>query len=508
MSFETGRHLVSSPIPEEYHDNRGFERPETELLLLQRDLDNQASGTYESINYEADSENLLPSFACTSKTKSHARRNTTTFVKRLRSGSFDVSLLEKLSDDRHASAFLSAWNVSSLIQGNGIFGIPYAVAQGGWAAIACIFLAAFICCYTGKILINCLYEESKETKINRRLRTNFPEIGEAVYKKHGHNLIACTQFFELSFAVTMNIVLLGAVLADLLKTCTNFGLPEWAAISCIVVLPALFISRMYILSWLSMISVLASMGSILTLIVFGFTKMHDWKLTNIPTFNPTTFPISLGIIVFTYSGHEIFPSIEASMRKPEQFNSVLNSTFMFSTIIKTLLGAVMVLAFGEKTDEVATLNLHENEVFRKAAAALVISNVVFTIPLVMFVLSLTFDSAILKYFPHLNRDSKYHWVWLLITRPALLCAGLCLALVIPHFGLLVSFVGSFTGACHCFIFPSWFHLKLRWNKLSSCQVALNVFVMVFGIAVGSSGLFFSGKAIVESFIDTAKSFKT
>ena len=96
--------------------------------------------------------------------------------KSFRSASLSVSMLEKPSDDRKAHAFLAGWNVSNLIQGTGILGVPYAVQQGGWAAVAMIFVVAILCCHTGKLLVDCMYEKSKKTGIRRRLRINYPAV--------------------------------------------------------------------------------------------------------------------------------------------------------------------------------------------------------------------------------------------------------------------------------------------------------------------------------------------
>jgi len=52
-------------------------------------------------------------------------------MRKLRSATMTVSILEKPSDDRHASALLAGWNVTNLIQGTGILGVPYAVMMGG-----------------------------------------------------------------------------------------------------------------------------------------------------------------------------------------------------------------------------------------------------------------------------------------------------------------------------------------------------------------------------------------
>lgn len=109
-------------------------------------------------------------------------------IQKLKSATMTISLLEKPSDDRRASAFLAGWNITNLIQGTGILGVPYAVRMGGWAAVAANAIVAFLCCYTGKLLVECLYETSKRTGQKKRVRVNYPEVGEAVWPRWGTRL--------------------------------------------------------------------------------------------------------------------------------------------------------------------------------------------------------------------------------------------------------------------------------------------------------------------------------
>jgi len=417
-----------------------------------------------------------------------------------RSASLSVSMLEKPSDDRKAHAFLAGWNVSNLIQGTGILGVPYAVQQGGWAAVAMIFIVAILCCHTGKLLIECMYEKSKKTGIKRRLRVNYPEVAEAVMGRKGLVILGIIQSVEMFGGVIMYVVLLGTVWADMFQKYTGLGMKEWAALNCCISLPTLFITKMSIVSWLSMLSVFSLMSALVTLIAFCFTQISVWSLVNVPPFDPQTFPVGFGIIVFSYCAHAVFPSIEGSMRKPEQFNGMMNSSFLLAAIVKGALGTFMVLTFGNLTEEVATVNLAAYPIWSKAATFLVIGNVLLAIPLGMFVVSLTFDDAFLTYFPHLNRDSKFHWVWLLITRPLLIAFALFLAIMVPHFGLLMGVIGSLTGTCLCFLFPCYFHLKLRWNTLAKWEVAVDVAIMVFGLIAGSLGFAFSTKALIMTYL--------
>ena len=115
--------------------------------------------------------------------------------------------------------------MSNLIQGTGILGVPYAVQQGGWAAVFMIFFVALLCCHTGKLLISCMYETSKKTGIRRRLRVNYPEVGEACLGHRGLVLISIIQNVEMFSGVIMYIILLGTAWQDLFKTLApNLGL--------------------------------------------------------------------------------------------------------------------------------------------------------------------------------------------------------------------------------------------------------------------------------------------
>lgn len=428
------------------------------------------------------------------------KRLRATSFSNFRSASLSVSMLAKPSDDRKANAALAGWNVSNLIQGTGILGVPYAVSQGGWAAVASIFIVALMCCHTGKLLVECMYETSKKTGVRRRLRVNYPEVGEACLGHRGYVMVSVIQSIEMFSAVIMYIIILGTAWADLLNMYPELGLKEWAAINCCVTLPSLFITRMSIVSWLSMFSVFSLMSAILVLIAFTLTEIPLWSIANIPEFNAQTFPIGFGIIVFSYCAHAVFPSIEGSMTKPQQFNPMMNCSFLLAAIVKACLGTFMVVRFGHYTAEVATVNLSENIIFSRLSTALVISNVILAIPLAMFVVSVTIDDSLNRYFPQLNRESKYHWVWLVITRPLSITLALFIGIMVPFFGILMGVIGSFTGTCLCFIFPCVFHLKLRWHTMSRWDFFLDILIIVFGLIAGLSGLVFSMKALVMAFM--------
>ena len=432
---------------------------------------------------------------------SSKRRKSSQFhqsFRRFRSATMTISLLEKPSIDRNASALLAGWNVTNLIQGTGILGVPYAVRMGGWASVASIAVVAMICCFTGKLLVDCLYEVSKTTGQKKRVRVNYPEVGEAAWPGWGNKIVSLVQVCEMFGGVIMYIVLLATVFFDITSGLTPLNTYEWAVVCSVIALPTVFITRVSIISWISMISVFALMSCILTILVYCFWEFKHMSISNIPPFEPSYFPVGFGIIVFSYTAHAVFPGVEGCMKEPKKFPRMMNVAFAFAASTKVLLGLLAVMRFGVDTDQVITVNITV-KVFNTLASILVVINVLLAFPICMFVVSETWDTKMLPYFPHLQKESKYHWFWLVLTRTLLVTLGLFLAVVVPHFGLLMGLVGSFTGSCLCFVFPCVFHLKLKWKELKWYSVAIRIFVIVFGLIAGGFGLWFSGRELAKSY---------
>lgn len=158
--------------------------------LSPKDSDNEdkKEASYElrivDKNKQSQSTERTPLVRTTDPDEPVPRSAWNTNFKRFRSFSvshFTVSLVEKECQDRQASAFLAGWNVTNLIQGMGILGVPYAVREGGVLAVLCIFIVAIFCDVTGILLVDCLYEISPRSKLRKRVRNSYPDVGEAVW---------------------------------------------------------------------------------------------------------------------------------------------------------------------------------------------------------------------------------------------------------------------------------------------------------------------------------------
>lgn len=83
------------------------------------------------------------------------------------------------------------------VQGMFIVSFPYTVLQGGYWSIISMVVIAYICCYTGKILVDCLYDDGDVTdhrssgcadvitdRQRRRTRHSYVDIASAVWGRH------------------------------------------------------------------------------------------------------------------------------------------------------------------------------------------------------------------------------------------------------------------------------------------------------------------------------------
>ena len=293
------------------------------------------------------------------------------------------------------------------------------------------------------------------------------------------------------------VMVLGKSMKDLLSSQVELSLQEWCLMCTVALLLTVFIKTLSVLAWLSMLAVIAVFIIVFVLLGFSLGDYNTWEWANIPSFDLNTFPISLGIILFSYCGHTVFPGIEVSMQEPKKYKKVSHWGFSLVTVLKFLVGLLCCLTFGSKTQSIVLLNLSvaHASILSKVASLLVVINVYFSYPLNMFVVSGTLDILLLPKFPLCYNKKRYNYLWVLSTRVILVFSTLGIALAVPHFGLLMSVFGSVFGVCITLIFPCLFHLQLKWNKLQWYQIAFELFIILFGVGAGVLGLIYSSIAL-------------
>ena len=72
------------------------------------------------------------------------------------------------------------------------------------------------------------------------------------------------------------------------------------------------------------------------------------------------FPISLGVIVFSYTSQIFLPTLEGNLIDRSKFDWMINWSHIAAAIFKSLFGYVCFLTFQNDTQQVITNNLHSS----------------------------------------------------------------------------------------------------------------------------------------------------
>lgn len=97
-----------------------------------------------------------------------------------------------------------------------------------------------------------------------------------------------------------------------------------------------------------------------------------------------------------------------------------------------------------------------------------------------------------------ERDGEYR-VWAVALRVFLVLVTLLFAISIPHFALLMGLIGSFTGTMLSFIWPCYFHMKLKWDVMEPKTKIWEIFIICLGTVCGVIGFFTSLSNLIDAY---------
>ncbi|CAL4099611.1 unnamed protein product, partial [Meganyctiphanes norvegica] len=398
----------------------------------------------------------------------------------------------------------AGWNVTNAIQGMFIVSLPYAVLHGGYWAIVAMTGIAYICCYTGKILVDCLYEKDETSGQLIRVRGSYKSIAKEVFgQQWGGKIVGTAQLIELLMTCILYVVLCGDLLIGSFPN-GPIDARSWMMISGIVLIPCAFLKNLHHVSALSFWCMIAHL--IINFIIFAYCviNIQYWQWSKVKfTIDFLQFPIALGIIVFSYTSHIFLPTLEYNMVDRSKFEPMLNWSHVAAAIFKSAFGYIGFLTWAEDTEEVITNNL-PNPTFKSFVNLVLVVKAILSYPLPYYAAVELIENTYFKGKPKTPFASVWELdgelkVWGLAIRVIVVVITTVMAITIPHFAILMGLIGSFTGTMLSFIWPCWFHLKLKYNELEKGDIIYDYFVIFIGCVFGVIGITTSFYALVEAF---------
>ncbi|TNM88669.1 hypothetical protein fugu_004923 [Takifugu bimaculatus] len=172
------------------------------------------------------------------------------------SGSKDGGPTDELSEEKpKITAWEAGWNVTNAIQGMFVLGLPYAILHGGYLGLFLIIFAAVVCCYTGKILISCLYEEDEDGQLVR-VRDSYVDIANACcaprFPSLGGHIVNVAQIIELVMTCILYVVVSGNLMYNSFPS-MPISQKSWAIIATAALLPCAFLKNLKAVSKFSLL---------------------------------------------------------------------------------------------------------------------------------------------------------------------------------------------------------------------------------------------------------------
>ena len=394
------------------------------------------------------------------------------------------------------STVLAAWNVLNMMVNLSILAIPFAIAIGGMITIPLIPLIAAMTGYTGKLLIDCMYEHSiRRHRYKSRVRLDYIEIGQDfTNSEKGGKVIRALQVTNMLCMCILNITVLGALLFEILHR--YLSIEVCSVIGVAIALPTFFINRLGLIAWMHLTGVTSLVIGLFLVEGYCVANYKSWSIRNIPYYDLEKLPISIGIIICSFGVHSALPGIEQQMTKPKQYRPMLVFTFTTAFVVNLLVGFTNAMFYGNQTDEVITVDLEQHYGLGISSACFICFSVLCLFALPMFVIMEGIDTTIAEIFPFFQREGNGYSIWLsFFTRLIIMGISLAVAILVPHFALLMAFIGNTISTLLSLIIPCVFHLRMKKDRLRWYHYICNRLIILFGVVSMFTGVFFTCKEL-------------
>ncbi|KAL1200552.1 Amino acid transporter AVT1D [Cardamine amara subsp. amara] len=375
----------------------------------------------------------------------------------------------------------SVLNGTNVLCGLGLLTMPYAIKESGWLGLIILLFFGVITCYTGVLMKRCL-------ESSPGLQT-YPDIGQAAFGITGRFIISILLYVELYAACVEYIIMMSDNLSGLfpnisLSIASGISLDSpqiFAILTTILVLPTVWLKDLSLLSYLSVGGVLASILLALCLFWVGVVDGIGFHTTG-RVFDLGNLPVTIGIFGFGYAGHSVFPNIYSSMKDPSKFPIVLVICFSFCTVLYIAVAICGYTMFGEAIESQFTLNMPKHFLPSKIAVwtAVVTPMTKYALTITPIVLSLE------ELIP--TTKIRSHGVSICF-RTILVTSTLVVALSVPFFAIVAALIGSFLAMLVALIIPCLCYLSILKGKLSTTQIGLCIFIIIFGLVSGCCGTY-------------------
>lgn len=400
----------------------------------------------------------------------------------------------------------TVFNAVNILAGVGLLSMPYSIAEAGLSGLGLLVAYAIVCTYTGVLLRRCIDADS-------RIQT-YPDIGAAAFGVPGRVAIAIILYIELFMCSCEFLILVGDSLANLVPHLARLpGMawtepldPEtlWVAVSCVVILPTMFMRDLTLLSYVSAAGILSTL--LIAFLVAGEAvdvtrASNHWG--DLSMLNLGGIPLSIGMYAFCYSGHAVFPSLYTSMADKSQYTLMLVISICLVTILYVTVAVIGFAMYGTHVGDNVVVTIQTKDpgsVFGTIASLMTVIT-----PITKFALMLSpVAEALEELLPIHWSPDRFTSVSRLL-RATLMASCAVVALAMPFFAYVAAIIGSMMSVTISAILPAACYMKIlgKHNGASGgigawlVHLAVPSAVVTIGVVCASMGTFVAVQRVVK-----------
>ena len=390
-----------------------------------------------------------------------------------------------------SSVWKAAGNLFNFMEGIGFLAIPYALKEGGITTMVMFILIPIIMWYIGTVLTECLYDEDEQG--NRfRVRSGYKDFGDVLLPKYGGCIVSGIIQVDVFLMAVSYLVLFGSVMRHALPY-VPITERMWIGIAGGLVLPTVFLKSLSQIAWLSATSMIALIAVVVCVVWYGAENTDEWDLSTLLFWDTDGVVTSLSILLYSYYANPIILSVEESMADKAKFGRALSLAYVISMSMKVSFAVFAFLSFGANTNAVILNSLPTGPVHITVGSFFAL-NCILSYGLVIYPL---FESVHKSLTTRIQNDKIPDFAANAVIRITVVVLSVVVAILVPRFLVIISFIGGILDSPACYIFPIVLRFKLKYKRLKIHQVCVDSFVVIFGVIGMLSGVPVSIKTLIN-----------
>ncbi|CAF4185157.1 unnamed protein product, partial [Adineta steineri] len=372
------------------------------------------------------------------------------------------------------TVFTAAIFITGEMAGTGLLALPKAMDQAGWYGMISTIVLCMLSGYCGIKLGECwtMLRQMNPVYCEEGSRSPFQVIATEGCGRVGKYVLIFVIYFQLLGAGVVFLLLAAQNLQSLFDDIpAHLPVCVWIIIVAVVLLGPCWLGTPKD-SW--PIAIGAMVCTAIACVFITISALVDYgKRGSTPPSEITfkSFSFSMGTMFFAWGGSAMFPTIQVDMRQPHRFHISVIISYIILLVFYVPVSIIGYSVYGASVKDNILANLPKN-FLRYSVEILITGHLAMAFTIVL--------NPIFQGCEELTRVPK-HFCW----QRAALRSGIVLFLAfmaetIPHFGAILSFIGSSTVSILGFILPVFCYvlIKVRSTQLVHERFTETVFRVI------------------------------